>query len=105
MIPTRLLVDGVPWVVEVTDDMDDGYVGLTKRRKGVVLLGADMSSPMRELTFWHELIHVICTSRDLKFHSGDDEAIEEQIATLLGPALYSFFQANVHILWQVPTIE
>ena len=105
MIPTSFSVDGVPWTVEVTDDMDENDVGLTKRRKGVVLIGADLVAPMREATFWHELIHVICTTRDLKFYPGDHDAIEEQVATLLGPALYSFFQANVHILWQVPTIE
>ena len=105
MIPSELVIDGVPWVFEVTDDMDDGSIGLTKRRKGVVLISSDLIATMKEATFWHELIHAICASRDIKFHPGDQDFIEEQVATALGPALFSLFQSNAEITWKYDCLE
>ena len=105
MIPSELVIDGVPWVFEVTDDMDGDSVGLTKRRKGVVLLSSELTPQMRELTFWHELIHAICTCRDIQFHPGDPDFIEEQVASALGPALFSMFSGNAEITWKYDCLE
>lgn len=105
MIPSELVIDGVPWVFEVTDDMDDGSIGLTKRRKGVVLIASDLTNALKETTFWHELIHAICASRDIKFFPGDNDDIEEQVATALGPALFAVFNANAEIIWKYECLE
>lgn len=105
MIPSELVIDGVPWAFELTDDMDNDAIGVTKRRKGVVLIASDLTNAIKEATFWHELIHTICASRDIKFFPGDCDEIEEQVATALGPALFSLFSANAEITWKYDCLE
>jgi hypothetical protein len=106
MIPSEFVVDGVPWIVVLSDDLDENDAGQTRKRKGMVLLAKDLSPALRDMTFWHELVHALCATRDVRFTSGSPDEIEEQVAAFLGPAFYSFFLQNVAELeWRYEALE
>jgi hypothetical protein len=100
MIPSEVVIDGVAWTVEKNTGLTD--FGESRGDECKILLRADMNYQVQEMTFWHELIHAIFQTRDLKLtpNSTPDE-LEEQVASLLGPALWCFTKANLGKMeWQ-----
>jgi len=101
MIPSELLIDGVPYTVGVCDTLPDNECGETDRRKCRILVSEDQCEAMRESTFWHELVHALFAVRDVRLHgSGNPDEAEEEVATALGPALHAFFLQNADIQWR-----
>lgn len=100
MIPSELTIDGVDWVVEYCASLGDRWAE-TDKGKCRIRIGDDQCDAMKELAFWHELIHAIFAVRDFKLHAEDKaEDMEEEVATLLGPALHAFFLHNAEIRWR-----
>jgi len=97
MIPSEVSIDGIAWTIEVSGAMSD--FGETQIDNCKIYLREDVNDQVREITFWHELIHAMFASRDFKLVEGSTDEMEEQVASFLGPALWSFFKSNVHLEW------
>jgi len=98
MIPDEFLIDGLPWTVTVSTGMDD--FGETDINECRISLRHSGNEQVREITFWHELVHALFATRDFKLNPDSSaEELEEQVASFLGPALWSFFLANVDMDW------
>ncbi len=106
MIPSELVIDGVPWTIETCDTLPEDESGETMKRQARVLLADDLQKELMESTFWHELVHAIFTTRDFKLTPGaNPDDLEEQVATMLGPALYSLFKDNAEVTWRYGTTD
>ena len=98
MIPDELLIDGVTWTVTLSSGMDD--FGETDINECRVSLRENVNEQVREITFWHELVHALFATRDFKLNpDASADELEEQVASFLGPALWSFFRTNAEIEW------
>lgn len=101
MIPSELVVDGIPWTVSECDTLPEGDGGETRRHEGRTLLADDLSESLKESAFWHEVIHMLFTVRDINLNpNATPEQLEEQVACALGPALYTFLLQNADVLWR-----
>lgn len=99
MIPTTLTVDAADWVVEESDAVSEGDYGETRVHELRVLIREGVHPQVKEMTFWHEVIHVLFRTRDFRVEANDPEAVEEQVASFLGPALFAFLSQNAEIHW------
>jgi hypothetical protein len=100
MIPSEFTIDGVPWTVTDCDTLNERWAE-TDKGDCKIRIGSDQCQSMKELAFWHELIHAIFSVRDFKIRSSDKpEDAEEEVATNLGPALHAFFLQNADIQWR-----
>lgn len=100
MIPSEFTVDGVGWTVERADSLGDRCAE-TDKAECCIRIADGQCEAMRELAFWHELIHAIFAVRDVKLHAEERaEEMEEEVATVLGPALHAFFLQNAEIQWR-----
>ena len=104
-IPSELYIDEVPWRIAICDTLPEDESGETMKREARILLAADLQKEFKASTFWHELIHAIFTTRDVKLTPTNADDLEEQVATLLGPALHSFFIRNAEIKWIYGSLE
>jgi len=106
MIPSEVVIDGVGWTIDDCNTLSERTWGETNKATCRILLSADLCPAMKELTFWHELIHAIFAMRDIRLHSeafsGD---LEEDVASMLGPALRSFMLDNAEITWRYESRE
>jgi len=100
MIPSEVNIDGIYWTITTSDDVPENEFGETRAKQTRIILCEDTSEQMREQTFWHELIHAFFRTRDFKMTPGlKSSKMEEQVASFLGPILYSFMKDNANIEW------
>ena len=95
-LPDRIVIDGIEWTV-IFDRLPEDQFGECRPGVSTIVIAERLSEQLREQTFWHELIHAIRATRDLPTKNYK----EERIAQLFGAALYSFFEANADIIWEV----
>lgn len=98
MIPDSVVIDGLSWTVETNSGLSD--FGESRGDECRILLREDVHASVQEMVFWHELIHAMFQTRDFKLTGTTPDELEEQAASFLGPALWSFFNANAKIRWQ-----
>ena len=98
MIPEQMLIDGMCWTVTTSDALSD--FGETRVDECKIFLREDVNAQVQEVTFWHELVHAMFATRDFKLTPDcTTDELEEQVASFLGPALWTFFKLNASIAW------
>lgn len=96
--PENFILDGLQWEAKISD-LGSELCGECDGDQCQVKIASRLNNEMREQTWWHELIHAIFATRDFPERKFD----EEEIAEMLGPALYAFFRANADIQWRPPS--
>jgi len=92
VIPKSVISNEILW--QILHQPLEGDYGSTDDKNCNLLLNSDYHELMQELTFWHELIHVLQHSYDLP----DQDLDPESIAKYYGPALFAFMRRNFHEL-------
>lgn len=102
MIPRHLEIDCLDWEVK-TAELNHEQHGECRDEECQMLIANRLTEQMKEVTFWHEFIHMISRSRDLDWSEllkGNKEDPEEVIAKNLGPAIYAFIKTNCNLEWK-----
>jgi hypothetical protein len=96
-IPKWVRLGGIDWEIEQTGKLSGSLAGETYPDDCLVLIKASLDPQQKAKTFWHELIHMIFTVRDIPEGKKLDE---EEVACVVGGMLFELFRTNAVVRWK-----